>query len=130
MNKKVGKITKEVIEKLNLDIKEDTPIFIGEANIEHIKTRHLEDYKKYGNQIPNIISNPTYLARDEKKNSIQYIKKYIINNEMVLIVVRASGKKQQFVRTMYIMAEEKIEKYSLDILKKFSLTTTKMYVII
>lgn len=49
---------------------------------------------------------------------------------MVLIVVRASGKKQQFVRTMYIMAEEKIEKYSLDILKKFSLTTTKMYVII
>ena len=30
---------------------------------------------------------------------------------MVLIVVRASGKKQQFVRTMYIMAEEKIEKY-------------------
>ena len=28
MNKKVGKITKEVIEKLNLDIKEDTPIFI------------------------------------------------------------------------------------------------------
>ena len=128
--KKVGKITKEVIEKLNLDIKEDTPIFIGEANIEHIKARHLEDYKKYGNQIPNIISNPTYLARDEKKNSIQYIKKYIINNEMVLIVVRASGKKQQFVRTMYIMAEEKIEKYSLDILKKFSLTTTKMYVII
>lgn len=128
--KKVGKITKEVIEKLNLDIKEDTPIFIGEANIEHIKARHLEDYKKYGNQIPNIISNPTYLARDEKKNSIEYIKKYIINNEMVLIVVRASGKKQQFVRTMYIMAEEKIEKYSLDILKKFSLTTTKMYVII
>ena len=111
MNKKVGKITKEVIEKLNLDIKEDTPIFIGEANIEHIKARHLEDYKKYGNQIPNIISNPTYLARDEKKNSIEYIKKYIINNEMVLIVVRASGKKQQFVRTMYIMAEEKIEKY-------------------
>ena len=77
MNKKVGKITKEVIEKLNLDIKEDTPIFIGETNIEHIKARHLEDYKKYGNQIPNIISNPTYLARDEKKNSREYIKKYI-----------------------------------------------------
>lgn len=30
---------------------------------------------------------------------------------MVLVVVRASGKKQQFVRTMYVMAEEKIEKY-------------------
>ena len=111
MNKQIGKITKKVIDTLNLDIEEDTPIFIGEANIEHIKTRHLEDYKKYGTQISNIIENPTYVARDEKKNSIEYIKKYIINNEMVLVVVRASGKNQQFVRTMYIMAEKKIKKY-------------------
>lgn len=110
MNKKVGKISKRVIEVLDLDIEEDVPIFIGEANIEHMKTRHLDDYEKYGNQIENILKNPTYVARDEKKNSIEYIKKYIINNEMVL-VVRTSGKNQQFVRTMYIMAEEKIEKY-------------------
>lgn len=111
MNREVGKINKKVIDVLGLDIKEGTPIFIGEANIEHMKMRHLADYEKYGNQIENILENPTYVARDEKKNSIEYIKKYIINNEMVLVVVRASGKNQQFVRTMYIMADEKIEKY-------------------
>lgn len=111
MNKQIGKISKKVIEILNLDLEEDTPIYIGEANIEHIKNRHLMDYEKYGNQIKNIIENPTYIARDEKKNSIEYIKKYIINGEMVLVVVRASGKNQHFVRTMYIMADEKIEKY-------------------
>ena len=111
MNKKIGKITKEVIEILGLDLEEDTPIYIGDGNIQHIKSRHIEDYKRYGHQISNIIENPTYIARDEKKNSIEYIKKYIINKEMVLVVVRASGKKQQFVRTMYVMAEEKIQKY-------------------
>nr|DAY42947.1 MAG TPA: nuclease [Caudoviricetes sp.] len=111
MNRKIGKITKKVIETLGLDIEEDTAIYIGNSNIEHIKVRHMNDYEKYGHQISNIIENPTYVARDEKKNSIEYIKKYIINKEMVLVVVRASGKKQQFVRTMYVMAEEKIEKY-------------------
>lgn len=37
MNKQIGKITKKVIQTLNLDIEEDTPIYIGDANIEHIK---------------------------------------------------------------------------------------------
>ena len=78
MNKKVGKITENIIDILKLDIEKDTPIFIGDANIEHIKLRHLEDYKKYGAQISNILENPTYVARDEKKNSIEFIKKYII----------------------------------------------------
>ena len=111
MNKQIGKITKQVIKTLNLNIKENTPIYIGEANFEHIKSRHFNDYKKYGSQIRNIIENPTYVARDERKNSIEYIKEYIINDEMVLVVVRASGNKKQFVRTMYIMSNEKIEKY-------------------
>lgn len=46
MNKEIGKITKNVIDILGLNIKENTPIFIGDNNIQHIKTRHLEDYKK------------------------------------------------------------------------------------
>lgn len=111
MNKRIGKISQNVINILNLNIEEDTPIFIGEANIEHMQNRHPEDYKKYGKFIPDIIENPTYIARDEKKNSIEYIRKYIINNEMVMVVVRASGKDKYFVRTMYVMAEEKINKY-------------------
>lgn len=109
--KEIGKISQKVIDVLGLNLKENTPIFIGDSNIKHIKSRHAGDYEKYGSQIRSIIENPTYIARDKKKNSIEYIKKYIINKEIVLVVVRASGNKQQFVRTMYIMAEEKIEKY-------------------
>lgn len=70
MNYEIGKITKEIIEILKLDYLEEKPIFIGDSNINHIKQRHLEDYIKYGTEIENIIKNPTYLARNDKKNSI------------------------------------------------------------
>jgi biotin synthase-related radical SAM superfamily protein len=90
MNKKIGIIRKEIINILQLNINENTPIIIGEANIEHIKTNHLEDYKKYGNQIVDILENPTYVARDKRKNSIEFIKKFTLDDEMVLVVVKAS----------------------------------------
>jgi len=96
MNEIIGSIKKEIIKTLQLNIIEDTLIFIGEANIEHIKINHLEDYKKYGNQIADILKNPTYVARDKRKNSIEFIKKYILNDEMVLVVVRTSRKWNSF----------------------------------
>ena len=113
MNNIIGVINERVIQTLNLEVPKNTPIFIGEANIEHIKNRHLEDYNKYGKFISDIIKNPTYLARDERKKSIEYIKKYIINKEMVLVVVRATGNNKFFVRTMYTMSNQKVEKYKV-----------------
>lgn len=111
MNYEIGKITKEVIKILNLDYEEEIPIFIGEANIKHMKEKHPIDFEKYGNQIREIIKNPTYLARNEKKQSIEFIKKYRISNEFVLVVVRVSRNNVNFVRTMYVMDEKKVEKY-------------------
>jgi len=111
MNKQIGKITQKVIDTLNLKVEKNTPIYIGDSNIQHMKIRHPKDYEKYGKNIVDIIKNPTYVARDEKKNSIEYIKEYKIDNDLVLVVVRASGKNKQFVRTMYVMADDKVEKY-------------------
>ena len=69
MNKQIGKVTKKTSELLGLDYQDEKPIFIGEANIAHMKEEHPEDYKKYGSKISEIIVNPTYLARNEKKKS-------------------------------------------------------------
>ena len=55
MNYEIGKITKEIIEILKLDYKEEKTIFIGDSNIKHIQERHLNDYLKYGKCIRNII---------------------------------------------------------------------------
>ena len=111
MNYEVGKITKEVIDILHLNYKDELPIFIGESNINHIKQRHPDDYKKYGDKIEDIIKNPTYLARNEKKNSIEFIKKYKVNNEFVLVVVRVSKNNVNFIRTMYVMNKKKVKNY-------------------
>lgn len=111
MNKQIGKITKKVIQTLNLNIEEDTPIYISESNIEHMKNKHLEDYNKYGKQIANIIENPTYVAKHPKKDSIEYIKKYIINDEYVLVAVRVTKNEVNFTRTMFVMTEKKVNMY-------------------
>lgn len=47
MNKLIGKIDKKVINLLNLDYKDEIPIYIGDDNIRHMKNRHLEDFYKY-----------------------------------------------------------------------------------
>ena len=76
MKTKIGNFSARVIELLELDIPVGTPIYIADSNIEHMKSSHPEDYKKYGSKISEIIVNPTYLARNEKKKSIEYIKEY------------------------------------------------------
>ena len=112
MNRQIGKITKKVIKILKLDYVDEQPILIGDANIKHIKDQHPNDFKKYILKIEEIIKKPTYLARNQKKKSIEFIKKYEIEkDEYVLVVVRVSGNNINFVRTMYVMSDEKVEKY-------------------
>lgn len=112
MNRQIGKITKKIIQILGLNYSEEKPIFIGNANIKHMKDEHPEDFKKYASKIEEIIKNPTYLARNEKKKSIEFIKKYNVNEkEYVLVAVRVSNNNVHFARTMYVMANEKVQKY-------------------
>ena len=73
----------------------------GRSAESHYKTMNIED----------IINNPTYLARNEKKKSIEFIKKYVVDNEYVLVAVRVSYKDVYFARTMYVMSDEKVKKY-------------------
>jgi len=111
MNKQIGNITKKIIKTLGLKYSVEKPIFIGDSNIKHMKEKHPQDFKKYGANIEDIINNPTYLARNEKKKSIEFIKKYVVDNEYVLVAVRVSYKDVYFARTMYVMSDEKVKKY-------------------
>lgn len=111
MNYEIGKITKDIIEILGLDYNEEKTIYIGDSNINHIKERHFEDYIRYGNNIKEILKKPTYLARNQRKNSIEFIKRYKIKDDYVMVVVRVSKNNINFVRTMYIMDETKVKKY-------------------
>ena len=107
MNKKIGVLNWKVIKLLNLDYKKEYDILIGDTNIEHIKKKHFEDYKKYGNRIQNIIRDPTYVSKNPNQNSIEYIKEYKDGKEYVLVAVRVSSNDKMFVRTMFVMTERK-----------------------
>ena len=107
MNKQIGKVSKKVIDILGLDYEQEKPIFIGENNIKHMKEKHQEDYIRYGIDIEKIISEPTYVAKNPKQGSIEYIKEYKIEDELVLVAVRASNKGTMFVKTLFTMSEKK-----------------------
>lgn len=108
MNRRIGKLNSNVIKLLELPYNHERTIYISDANIEHIKRKHFQDYMKYGTKIEDIIRNPTYVAKNPKQNSIEYIKEYKAdNNALVLVAVRASYQGTLFVRTLFTMSERK-----------------------
>jgi len=108
---KVGELSYRVIKLLGLSLQEGSPIYIGKENIRHIKKSYLRDFQKYGKDINKIISSPTYVSRNPKKNSIEYIKVYEDKGDYVLVAVRSSSSGILYIRTLFIMSYEKIAKY-------------------
>lgn len=47
MNKEIDKLSLKVIKLLDLDYEQEISIMIGNSNMEHMKRKHFEDYKKY-----------------------------------------------------------------------------------
>ena len=111
MNKQVGTVTEKVIQLLDLEYEEELPIILGNSNIEHMKRQHFEDYIKYGKDIKEIISNPTYVAKNPNQGSIEYIKEYKKDDDLVLVAVRISNKGTMFVKTLFAMSERKKDIY-------------------
>ena len=107
MNKVIGTVNMKVIKLLNLEYKEEIPIILGDTNIEHMKNKHPEDYKKYGQDIAKIIKYPTYISRNPKQGSIEYIKEYKKNNQFVLVAVRISNNGKMFAKTLFSMTDRK-----------------------
>ena len=111
MNRQIGKVNKKVIKLLDLKYENELPIILGKTNIEHMKRQHLEDYNKYGNRIKEIINKPTYVAHNPNQDSIEYIKKFKINNDFILVAVRISNKGTMFAKTLFKMTERKKDIY-------------------
>jgi hypothetical protein len=110
---RIGEINDVVISVLNLSLDADTPIFIGETNLEHMKSQHPEDFEKYGGKLAEILSNPDYVAKHPKKDSIEYIKVFFDEekDDHVLVAVRASNTGMYYARTLFVMGEKKVGKY-------------------
>lgn len=122
MRKQIGTIDEKVISILNLSIEPNTPIFLGETNIKHMKQEHPEDFKKYGDKIEEILNDPDYIAKHPRNDSIQYIKVYYDEEKQdyVMVAVRTSKSNRYYARTLFVMNDVKVKKYKeKDAMKKY-----------
>lgn len=107
----VGKLDSKIISLLSLSFAPDTPIYLGQSNIQHIQNSHPAAYAKYGSRIPDIISAPDYVRENPKNGSIEYVKEYQIDNEFVKVAVRVSGSGKLYARSLYILNNNRVQNF-------------------
>jgi hypothetical protein len=111
MAQQVGIITENIINLLGLDIPANTPILLGDSNINHMTTSHPDDYAKYGGEISLILSSPDYVGINNKDSSIEYVKEFQVDNEFVKVAVRISNNGQHFARSIYILNNNRVDNF-------------------
>lgn len=94
-----------------MDIPAGTPIYIADSNIEHMKTSHPNDFEKYGDELKNIISNPDYVGKNVKDDSIEFTKEYCIDGEYVKVAVRVSTHSIYYARSMYVLNPKRVKNF-------------------
>lgn len=109
--KPIAYITQPIIDMLGLDIAPDTPVYIGETNIDHIKSRHPYEYEKYFSDIGIIISSPDFVGLSPKDKSIFFVKLYEIDGEYVRIAVKIASSGKYFAKTLHLLSTYNAERY-------------------
>lgn len=108
----IGVFSARVISLLSLDIEPGTPIFISDTNREHIREHHPDAYMLYFDQISDIISAPDYVGIGGVQiSSIEFIKRFEVNNELVNVAVRSTKSGIHFARSMFIIDEMQLQGY-------------------
>lgn len=109
--RKIGNFSSQVIKALELDIPIGTPIYMSESNITHMKTSHPDDFEKYSADIETIISNPDYVGKNARDNSIEFTKEYILNGEYVKVAVRVSLQNIYYARSLYTLNPDRVKSF-------------------
>ena len=109
--KPIAFISKAVINILGLNISPNTPVFIGETNIEHIKSRHPYEYEKYFPDIGQIIESPDYVGLSPKDNSMLFVKLYEVNGEYIRVAVKITSSGRCYAKTLHLLSTCNAERY-------------------
>lgn len=107
----IGYISQLVIDTLNLKIRPNTPVFIGESNIDHIKNRHPYEYDRYYKDIGMIINSPDYVGINPRDDSILFVKLYKVQGEYVRVAVKTISSGKCFAKTLHSLSTCNAERY-------------------
>ncbi len=112
MKRQVGVFTANILNCIpSMSIDEGTPIYLGDSNIEHMKSSHPDDYSKYGTDIELILSNPDYIGINKNDSSIEFVKEYIMNDEYVKVAVRISMNNNYYARSIYTLNNSRVRNF-------------------
>lgn len=111
MTQVVGKISARVKTLLGSTLQVGQPIYLGDSNVAHMISRHPQDYAKYGQYIPQILSAPDYVGENPKDGSIEYVKDFQINGEFVKVAVRLSGSGTLYARSLYVLNSNRVQNF-------------------
>ncbi|WP_335980673.1 PBECR3 domain-containing polyvalent protein [Fusobacterium polymorphum] len=104
-----------LIEEIKIEFElNETIVYIGPQNIEHIRNKHPEDYEIYFKSISEIISSPDYYGRNLKDGSIELIKEFEISEKKyVKVAVKVSKRGKLFAKTLYVLTNSERFEYQL-----------------
>ena len=111
MQNTLGLLSEQVIRLLGLHADAGTPIYMGESNVQHMLQRHPADYQKYGDRIPDILSDPDYVGMNPSDGSIEYVKEFLIEGEYVKVAVRISGTGKYYARSLYVLNPNRVRNF-------------------
>ncbi len=109
--KKIGELTDNVKNALSLSAPADRNIYIGDTNIQHMEKAHPEDYKKYKDEIKNILENPDYVGLNKNDDSIEYVKEIQHDDEFIKVAVRVSSAGRLYARSLYVLNNQRVKNF-------------------
>lgn len=110
-NIKIGELSEEVINLLNLNCKPQNIYLLGARIDEHCEKHKAEyssptAYDEAIRNIPQIISQPDYVAINQKNGNVQYIKRL---TDLSLIGIKITGGNKGLIfRTIFPITESKL----------------------
>lgn len=111
MGKIVGFLKQEIIDDLKLSVTVDTPIYLGDVNIAHIKKRHPYEYECYFNDIEKIISSPDYYGINPKDKNIMLIKLFEISGNRIRIGIKLTHEGKLYMKTLHVLNSFNFERF-------------------
>lgn len=108
---KLGIVGKEIVDKFNLSISPDTPIFIGLSNRIHMENSHREIYLKYSECMSEVICSPDYVGINPHDDSLEYYKDYDGNIIHIKLAARPTKSGVFFARSMYDINDVSLQSY-------------------
>ena len=107
----IGSISLGIQKLLGLEITGDNRIYFGSTNLAHMQSSHPDDFYKYKDEIPTILSAPDYVGINPADNSIEFVKEFNVDNEFVKVAVRISAGNKYYARSIYVLNTNRAYNY-------------------